>query len=71
MACPAGFPLVKAHIGVDADSGLVHTIATTPANVHDITKTTDLLHGQEADVFGDSGYRGIERREETKNLNIS
>jgi IS5 family transposase len=62
---------MKAHIGVDADSGLVHTIATTPANAHDVTQTTDLLHGQETDVFGDSGYRGIDQREEAKNLNVS
>jgi len=55
---------MKAHIGVDADSGLVHTVTTTAANGHDITQAVNLLHGQETDVFADSGYRGIEKREE-------
>jgi transposase, IS5 family len=62
---------MKTHIGVDADSGLVHTIATTPANAHDITKTINLLHGQETDVFGDSGYRGIDKREEVQGLDVA
>ena len=52
---------MKAHIGVDADSGLVHTVVATPANVHDLVVAGDLLHGDEAVVHGDSGYRGIAR----------
>lgn len=49
---------MKAHIGVDADSGLVHTVTTTAANAHDITQAHALLHGEEEIVFADSGYRG-------------
>ena len=55
---------MKAHIGVDADSGLVHTVTTTAANAHDITQAHALLHGEEDVVFADSGYRGVEKREE-------
>ena len=55
---------MKAHIGVDADSGLVHTVTTTAANAHDITQAAALLHGQEEVVFADSGYRGVHKREE-------
>lgn len=55
---------MKAHIGVDVDSGLVHTVVTTAANAHDITQAHALLHGQEREVVADSGYRGIEKREE-------
>ena len=54
----------KAHAGVDADSGLVHSVATTAANAHDVTQAHALLHGEETDVFADSGYRGVEKREE-------
>ena len=54
---------MKAHIGVDADSGLVHTVTTTAANAHDITQAHELLHGEETDIFADSGYRGVEKRE--------
>ncbi len=55
---------MKAHAGVDADSGLVHSVATTAANAHDVTQAHALLHGEETDVFADSGYRGVEKREE-------
>ena len=57
---------MKAHIGVDADSGLVHTVTTTAANAHDITQAAALLHGQEQQVFADSGYRGVHKREEVQ-----
>ena len=57
---------MKAHIGVDADSGLVHTMTTTPANAHDVTEAHELLHGQETDVFADSGYRGVHKRQQVK-----
>jgi IS5 family transposase len=57
---------MKAHAGVDADSGLVHTVTTTAANAHDITQASELLHGQETDVFADSGYRGVDKREEVQ-----
>jgi IS5 family transposase len=55
---------MKAHIGVDSDSGLVHTVTTTPANDHDITQAHQLLHGKEKLVLGDSAYTGIEKRPE-------
>lgn len=55
---------MKAHIGVDAESGLVHSVTTTAANAHDITQAHALLHGEEEMVFADSGYRGVEKREE-------
>jgi IS5 family transposase len=55
---------MKAHIGADADSGLVHTVTGTAANEHDITQAHALLHGEEAAVFADSGYRGITKRQE-------
>ena len=55
---------MKAHIGVDAESGLVHTVTTTAANAHDVTQAHALLHGQEEVVFADSGYQGVEMRQE-------
>ena len=54
----------KAHIGVDKTSGLVHHIETTAANVHDVTVVPQLLYGEEESVHGDSGYLGVEKREE-------
>ena len=54
----------KAHIGVDRDSGLVHTVEATPANVHDVNMTPKLLHGEEETVNGDSGYTGADKRED-------
>ena len=55
---------MKAHIGVDTQSGLVHTVTGTAANVADIAQTHELLHGQEKHVFADAGYTGVEKREE-------
>jgi IS5 family transposase len=55
---------MKAHIGADRDSKLVHTVVVTAANVADITKTAELLHGQETQVHADAGYTGVEKREE-------
>ena len=55
---------MKAHIGVDAESGLVHTVIGTPANVNDVTQAGALLHGEETAAFGDAGYRGVDKREE-------
>ena len=54
----------KAHIGVDKDTGLVHTLRTTSANIHDVTMTSQLLCGEEKTVHGDSGYLGAEKRED-------
>ena len=55
---------MKAHVGVDAESGVVHTLTGTAANVADITETHRLLHGQEKRGQGDSGYTGVEKRPE-------
>ena len=55
---------MKAHIGVDAATGLVHSVATTAANVADITQVPRLLHGAETRVWGDAGYAGVARRPE-------
>ena len=49
---------MKAHIGVDARTKLIHSVATTPANVHDSQVLTELLHGEEREVWGDSAYQG-------------
>jgi IS5 family transposase len=55
---------MKAHIGTDRDSQLVHTVVVTAAHVADITKTAELLHGQEQQVHADAGYTGVEKRAE-------
>ena len=54
----------KAHIGVDAESGLVHTVKGPAANVHDVTQTSALLTGDEEVAYGDSGYLGADKRED-------
>ena len=53
---------MKAHIGVDAESGLVHTVTATAANEADVEQVADLLHGKEEQVWADSGYRGAQAR---------
>jgi transposase, IS5 family len=55
---------MKAHIGVDAQSGLIHSVTGTAANVADIAQTHTLLHGQEKQAYADAGYLGVEKREE-------
>ena len=62
---------MKAHIGVDADSGLVHTVVGTAANVNDVTQASGLVHGEEADVFADAGYQGVSKREETQDIDAN
>ena len=57
---------MKAHIGVDADSGLVHTVRGTSGNVNDVVEANSLLHGQETDVFADAGYQGAHKRPDAK-----
>jgi IS5 family transposase len=54
----------KAHIGVDVESGLVHHVHVTAANVADVTQVDKLLHGEENMVAADAGYTGVEKREE-------
>ena len=55
---------MKLHAGVDKDSGLIHSVVTTAANVHDLTPAAELLHGDEEVVYGDAGYQGIAKRPE-------
>ncbi len=55
---------MKAHIGVDAESGLVHAVIGTAANVNDVTQGHALLHGEETEVFADAGYQGAMKRQE-------
>ena len=57
---------MKAHIGADAESGLVHTVRGTSGHVSDIAEGNTLLHGQETVAFGDAGYQGIEKRADAK-----
>ncbi len=57
---------MKSHIGVDADSGLVHTVRGTSGHVSDIAEGNTLLHGQQTVAFGDAGYQGIEKRPDAK-----
>jgi hypothetical protein len=61
---------MKMHIGVDETPGLVHSVATTVANVHDLTPADQLLHGEEKRVFADAGYQGIHKRGEHKRRNV-
>lgn len=58
---------MKCHMGVDAGSGYVHSIETTAANVHDIVVASELIRKEDEVVYGDSGYIGIEKREEVQN----
>ena len=53
---------MKAHIGVDVDSGLVHTVTTTAANASDVSQVEALLHGKEEVVHADAGYIGAQQR---------
>lgn len=63
---------MKCHIGVDAGSGLVHTMTVTAANEHDITETAKLLREDDRVVYGDSGYLGVQKRPEiTSNEHFS
>ncbi len=53
---------MKAHIGADVVTGLVHTVKGTAANVSDVSQVPELLHGEEASLHGDAGYIGAEKR---------
>jgi IS5 family transposase len=53
---------MEAHIGVDAESGLVHTVRGTAGDVSDVIEGNSLLHGKESEVWGDAGYQGAHKR---------
>ena len=55
---------MKAHVGVDMATGLVHTVVGTAGNVTDVTQAHALLHGGEKVVLGDAGYQGVAKRPE-------
>ena len=55
---------MKCHVGVDAGSGLVHTVTVTSANKHNITETVNLIREDDEVVYGDSGYLGVQKRSE-------
>ena len=59
------------HIGVDDVYGLIHSVNTTAANVHDIAVSDQLLHEDEKRVSGDAGYLGMEKREELQDRDVT
>lgn len=59
---------MKAHIGVDAKSGLTHSLVTTAANEHDLNQVGKLLHGDEEFISADAGYQGAEKRDELSDV---
>lgn len=61
---------MKLHIGVDAETGIVHSLSATSANVHDVTEAHRLLHGGERRVWGDAGYIGVQKRQENQGLDV-
>ena len=61
---------MKVHIGVDSETGMVHSMSTTSANVHDVTEAHRLLHGGEKRVWGDAGYQGVAKRHENRGLDV-
>lgn len=60
---------MKANIGVDAYSGLVHGVGGTAANANDFRQANKLVHGEEADVFADAGYQSVAKREKVQDIN--
>lgn len=62
---------MKAHIGVDAVSGAVHSLVGTAANVSDVSQAGHLLHGDEELAFGDAGYTGVEKYTEEQAPNTT
>jgi transposase, IS5 family len=59
-----GYFGMKVQLGVDKDSGLIHSVVTTSAKVHDLIPVAELLHGDEEVVYADAGYQGIAKRAE-------
>ena len=61
---------MKAHIGVDSDTGIAHSMSATAANISHVTQAHHLLHGGETVVWGDAGYLGVHKREENLALEV-
>lgn len=57
---------MRCHIGVDAASGLVHSVVSTAANVHELNTAADRIHGEERVIYGDAGHIGIGKRDAFK-----
>ena len=57
---------MKAHIGVDAESGLVHSVRGTSGSVNDVVEANALLHGEASEAWGDAGYQGAAKRPDAK-----
>jgi len=66
----SGYLGMKVHIGVDAESGLAHTVITA-ANVHDDTSAHALLTAEETDFIADAGYLGVEKHNEYQNKPVT
>jgi IS5 family transposase len=62
---------MKAHIGVDVASGVVHTVVGTAANEADILQMAAVLHGAEKDIFADAGYTGVDKRPEHEDRDVA
>ena len=60
----------EVHVGVDSETGLVHHMTATAANVHDVTEAHRLLHGGEWQVWGDAGYQRVAKRRENRELEV-
>ena len=61
---------MKAHIGVDAEPGLAHSLETTPANESDVATAHAVLHGGEEEVWGDAGNQGVGKRDENNDVAV-
>ena len=61
---------MEAHIGVDSETGIVHSMTATATNAHDVTEAHNLLHGGKKAVWGDAGYQGVGKREENQGLEV-
>jgi IS5 family transposase len=62
---------MKVHIGVDTDSGLVHTLRGTAANVADVNVLGELLHGGEESLHGDSAYHSKQLKAQAEESGIA
>jgi IS5 family transposase len=61
---------MKAHIGANAEPGLVRHVHGTAANVADVTEVAELLHGEENAVYADAEYTGVEKRAEHEDREV-
>lgn len=62
---------MKAHIGVDAESGLVHAVVATTTNTSDVSQTHKLLRGEETEVLDGASYHGVKKHEDIRDTKVS